>query len=138
MPERTVASWGKAGFSISSSRLVDAMSSNVIAIIPARGGSQGIPRKNLLVLGGKPVIEHSIECARHTSSISRIVVSTDDPDIGDCARKTGAEVIWRPAELCGDTATSESALVHALDSLESTESYIPDLVIFMQATSPCR
>jgi len=109
---------------------------NVLAIIPARGGSKGIPRKNLRLLAGKPLIAHTIERARQTKSLSRIVVSTDDPEIAAISRQYGAEPVLRPAEISGDTATSESALLHAVDYLQQTEGYKPDLLVFLQCTSP--
>lgn len=108
----------------------------VLSIIPARGGSKGIPRKNVRLLNGKPLIAYTIEQARQTSAISRIVVSTDDAEIGAVAQQTGAEVVWRPAEISGDTASSESALLHVLDHLAQTEGYEPELVVFLQCTSP--
>lgn len=109
-----------------------------IAIIPARGGSKGVPRKNLQVLGGRPLLSYSIEQARQTPAIDRVVVSTDDPEIAAVATETGAEVVWRPAAISGDLATSESALLHALDHLRIQENYDPELVVFLQATSPLR
>jgi len=112
--------------------------SEVLAIIPARGGSKGIPRKNVRPLGGIPLIAHTIRQAVNTPSITRIVVSTDDAEIGAVAREHGAEVVWRPAELSGDTASSESALVHVLGTLRESEGYDPELVVFLQATSPLR
>lgn len=108
----------------------------VLTIIPARGGSKGLPRKNVLPLAGKPLIAWNIEAALATESISRLVVSTDDAEIADIARQYGAEVIDRPLELAGSSASSESALVHALDELETKEGYSPDLLVFMQCTSP--
>lgn len=111
---------------------------NILAIIPARGGSKGIPRKNLQPLAGKPLLAYTIEQARRTPAITRVVVSTDDAEIAAVAEQYGAEVIWRPAEISGDDAASESALVHALDHLRDTEGCEPDLVVFLQATSPLR
>jgi len=81
---------------------------------------------------------YSIEAAQKTPPVNRIVVSTDDPEIAAVARQYGADVVQRPAELSGDTATSESALLHVLEFLHETESYEPDLVVFLQATSPLR
>jgi len=107
-------------------------------IIPGRGGSKSVPRKNLRLLAGKPLIAYTIEQALGTLSVERVVVSTDDPEIGAVSEQYGAEVVWRPAELSGDTATSESALLHVLDHLRDTEGYEPDLVLFPQATSPLR
>jgi N-acylneuraminate cytidylyltransferase len=110
----------------------------VLAVIPARGGSRGIPRKNLRTLGGKPLIVHTIQHAQAATSIDRVVVSTDDDEIGSVARAYGATVVPRPEELSGDTASSESALLHVLDRLRDEESYEPELVVFLQATSPIR
>jgi N-acylneuraminate cytidylyltransferase len=112
--------------------------SGVLAIIPARGGSKGIPRKNVRPFLGKPLLAHSIEHARQAPSVGRVVVSTDDPEIAAVARRYGAEVVERPAEISGDTASSESALLHVLDHLEAAEGYRPELVVFLQATSPLR
>lgn len=111
---------------------------NCLAIIPARGGSKGVVGKNIRLVGGRPLLSFSIEQAHSTPEINRVVVSTDDQAIASVAREYGAEVIVRPAELSGDTATSESALTHALQHLRSTEGYVPDLVVFLQATSPLR
>jgi len=107
-----------------------------LAIIPARGGSKGIPRKNVLPLAGKPLIAYNIEQARRSQFIRRVVVSTDDAEIAAVARQYGAEVIWRPAEISGDSASSESALLHALEQLRQQENYQPDLLVFLQCTSP--
>ncbi len=111
---------------------------SILALIPARGGSKGIPGKNLRKLAGKPLLAHSIEQAQQASAVTRVAVSTDDGSIAEVAGRFGAEVIRRPAEISGDEATSESALIHALDHLEGEEGYVPDLVLFLQATSPLR
>ena len=108
----------------------------VLAIIPARGGSKGILRKNVRLLAGKPLIAHTIEQAKAAQSVSRVVVSTDDPEIAEVSRQFGAEVIERPAEISGDSASSESALLHALSWLEQSQHYRPDLLLFLQCTSP--
>lgn len=108
----------------------------VLSIIPARGGSKSVPRKNVRPLAGKPLIAYTIEAALAASSVDRVVVSTDDTEIREIALLHGAEVIDRPAELASDTATSESALLHALDHLEAAEGYRPDLLVFLQCTSP--
>ncbi len=110
----------------------------IVAIIPARGGSKGIPGKNVRQVGGKPLLSWSIEHARQTPQISRIFVSTDSPEIAGVARNYGAEVIMRPPEISGDTASSESCLVHALDWMRTSQPRDPDLVVFLQATSPMR
>ena len=109
---------------------------NCLAIIPARGGSKGIPRKNIRPLAGKPLIAYNIEAARGSRSVNRLVVSTDDPEIAAVAQQYGAEVVWRPAEISGDTASSESALLYTLEHLRQSEGYQPDLLVFLQCTSP--
>jgi CMP-N,N'-diacetyllegionaminic acid synthase len=110
----------------------------VLAIIPARGGSKGIPGKNLRPLAGKPLLVHTIEHALAAAQVSRVVVSTDDAEIADVARRAGAEVVDRPAEIAGDDAPSEAALRHVLDVLAARERYAPDLVVFLQCTAPIR
>lgn len=105
-----------------------------LAIIPARGGSKGIPQKNIHLFNGKPLIVHSIEQALATKSIDKVIVSTDADDIRKIALRAGAEVITRPIGISGDDASSESAIIHVLDSIK----YRPDTVIFLQATSPIR
>ena len=108
-----------------------------IAIIPARGGSKGVPRKNVRLLAGRPLIAHTILDAREAGLISDIYVSTDDPEIAHVSKVYGAEVIERPSELASDTAASESALLHAVETLETT-GLVPDLIVFLQCTSPLR
>ncbi len=106
-----------------------------VAIIPARGGSKGLPRKNVLPLAGKPLVAHSIDAALAARTVDRVVVSTDDPEIAAVARAWGADVVDRPAELSGDTASSEAALLHTLSVL-SGQGYDPDVLLFLQCTSP--
>ncbi|MEM8960868.1 MAG: acylneuraminate cytidylyltransferase family protein [Acidobacteriota bacterium] len=110
---------------------------SVVAVIPARGGSKGLPRKNLARVGDRPLLVHSIDHAHAATRVDRVIVSTEDAEIADVARRAGAEVIERPVELATDQATSESALVHALDQLEQTTG-TPVLMVFLQATSPLR
>jgi YrbI family 3-deoxy-D-manno-octulosonate 8-phosphate phosphatase len=107
-----------------------------IAIIPARGGSKGIPGKNIKPLAGRPLVAHTILAARAAARVDAVYVSTDSPQIADVAQRFGAEVIWRPAELSGDAASSESALLHALAELEQTERLSAPLLTFLQCTSP--
>jgi N-acylneuraminate cytidylyltransferase len=107
-----------------------------LAVIPARGGSKGVPRKNLRLLGGVPLVAHAIRAARGARRVTRVLVSTDDPEIARVATEYGAEVIARPSELSGDTASSESAVLHALDVLRVREGYEPELVMLVQCTSP--
>ena len=110
----------------------------VACIIPARGGSKGLPRKNVRPLGGIPLIGRTIQQSVNSVRVSRTFVSTDDDEIAGISRQYGAEIIERPASISGDGATSEEALLHALKELERRESYIPDLVVFLQCTSPIR
>ena len=114
----------------------ESTSVEALAAIPARGGSKGIPRKNILPLAGKPLIAHTIEQAHRAANVTRVAVSTDDPEIAAVSGRYGAEVIRRPAEISGDGASSESALLHALDHLREAEQYEPDIVVFLQCTSP--
>ena len=107
-----------------------------LAIIPARGGSKGIPRKNVLPVAGKPLIVWTIEAARAAATVGRVVVTTDDAEIAAVAAAHGAGVVHRPAELSGDTATSEAALLHALEHLDATEGFDPAVTVFLQCTSP--
>jgi YrbI family 3-deoxy-D-manno-octulosonate 8-phosphate phosphatase len=108
----------------------------ILAIIPARGGSKGIPQKNIHPLAGKPLIAHTIEAAKEAEMINRVVVSTDDPEIESISETFGAEVIRRPSDISGDNARSEDALLHVMRYLEENEGYLPDLVVFLQCTSP--
>jgi len=110
----------------------------ICSVIPARGGSKGIPRKNILPFAQKPLLSYSIQQSQESSQVDRTIVSTDDQEIAIISKSYGAEVIMRPADISGDTASSESALLHALDYLKETENYEPDLVVFLQCTSPLR
>lgn len=107
----------------------------IVAIIPARGGSKGVPRKNMRRVGGVPLVARAIAAARATASVDRVIVSTDDQEIAAVAEEWGANVTIRPAELANDEASSESVLLHALDVLDQ-EGSAPDILVFLQATSP--
>jgi len=113
--------------------MADARLGCVMAFIPARGGSKGIPCKNVRLVGGKPLLAWTIEAALASDGIGRVVVSTDDPEIGEVAERYWAEVVWRPVELSGDLSSSESALLHALRVLSDTEDYRPDILAFCSA-----
>ncbi len=106
-----------------------------VAIIPARGGSKGIPHKNVKLLVGKPLIYYTIEACLETSGIERIFVSTDSKEIMEVSRQLGVSVVERPAKLAGDHVTSEEVLLHCIDKLES-EGLEFNTVLFVQATSP--
>lgn len=114
-------------------------SSRILALIPARGGSKRLPRKNVLDLRGKPLIAWTIEAALHCSAIDEVCVSTDDPEILDVSRKYGAKVPFvRPAGLAADTATSVQVAEHALAYYECVKRIPYDILIFLQPTSPLR
>ena len=107
---------------------------NVLAIIVARGGSKGLPRKNVLSLGGSPLITWTINAALNANCISRVMVSTDDKEIADAAISAGAEVPFiRPVRLASDTATSVEVVNHALDNVTGY-----DNAVLLQPTSPFR
>ena len=109
---------------------------NIVCIIPARGGSKGILRKNILPVAGHPLLAWSIMAAQDSRYISRVIVSTDDAEIAQVALEYNAEVITRPQEISGDLSSSEEALLHALEQLQCTEEYVADVVVFIQCTSP--
>ena len=107
---------------------------NIVAIIPARGGSKGIPKKNIINFLGKPLLSHSIEYAKASNLISDIYVSTDDSEIAKIALDNNVSVIDRPQSISGDFASTESALIHAIENI----TYKPDIIILLQPTSPIR
>lgn len=109
----------------------------ILIVIPARGGSKGIPRKNLLEIGGKPLIAWTIAQALEAGSEAVVTVSTEDSEIASVAKKYGARVIERPAELAEDTTPTEPVIEHAMDVVES-EGTVLEGVMLLQATSPVR
>lgn len=109
----------------------------ILAIIPARGGSKSIPKKNIIPVGGKPLIAWTIEAARKSKYIDKVVVSSDSDEILKIASKYRAEPIKRPAELATDTASPEPLIFHALDHLKKG-GYIPGIIVYLQPTSPLR
>ncbi|MFE0672913.1 cytidylyltransferase domain-containing protein [Streptomyces sp. NPDC058867] len=108
----------------------------VLAVIPARGGSKGVPAKNLAPVGGVPLVARAVRECLATRLVTDVVVSTDDQAIASAARSAGAEVVLRPAAIAGDTATSEAAVRHALDAHESLHGASVDAVLLVQCTSP--
>lgn len=106
-----------------------------IAIIPARGGSVGVPGKNLRPIGGVPLIGRAVRACRKAARIDQVFVSTDDDAIAAAAAAEGAEIIRRPAELAGNTASSESALLHGLDEVAG-RGLEAQILVFVQCTSP--
>ena len=112
---------------------------HVLALIPARGGSKAIPRKNLLEILGKPLVAYSIGHALASRHITRTVVSTDDPEIAGVARAFGAEVPFiRPAEFARDLSPDVDAFRHALEWLQEREGYTCELVVHLRPTGPVR
>jgi CMP-N-acetylneuraminic acid synthetase len=109
----------------------------LVAVIPARGGSKRIPNKNIAPLAGKPLLAYTIEAARASGIVDRILVSTDSDAIADVSLEYSAEVIMRPAELATDISSTESVLLHALDVL-ITEGIQPPAVLTLPPTSPLR
>ncbi|MER7317605.1 acylneuraminate cytidylyltransferase [Streptomyces albidoflavus] len=108
----------------------------VLAVIPARGGSKGVPGKNLAEVGGVPLVARAVHACRTARLVSEVLVSTDDPAIAEAARAAGATTVERPAPLSGDTATSEAAVLHALDTDEAGHGRLADVVLLVQCTSP--
>ncbi|QEU92260.1 N-acylneuraminate cytidylyltransferase [Streptomyces kanamyceticus] len=108
----------------------------VLAVIPARGGSKGVPAKNLAPVGGVPLVARAIRECRASRLVTDVVVSTDDHVIAEAARAAGAEVVLRPAAIAGDTATSEAAVLHAMDAHEALHGAAVDVVLLVQCTSP--
>jgi len=109
-----------------------------IAIIPARGGSKGVPRKNLVPIGGRPLLEYTVLAAMESGVFAAVVVSTEDDEIASVARGVGASVISRPVELAQDTTQTEPVMAHALALAEEASGATFDYVWLLQPTSPLR
>lgn len=115
------------------------MDKEILGIIPARGGSKSIPRKNIKLFAGKPLIAWAIDTLRQSGVVGRVIVSTDDEEIAQVARKHGAQVpFMRPAELAGDTTPTLPVLQQALQWLKENEGYSPDFVVLLEPTSPSK
>ncbi|MBE7554831.1 MAG: acylneuraminate cytidylyltransferase family protein [Anaerolineales bacterium] len=115
------------------------MGFDILGIIPARGGSKGIPRKNVRQVGGRPLIAWTWEAAQVTPTVTRLIVSTDDQEIAGLARAAGIEIPFiRPAQFASDTASAIDVVSHALNWLQEQEQYRPDFVLWLQPTSPLR
>ncbi|KFM20114.1 Post-translational flagellin modification protein B [Marine Group I thaumarchaeote SCGC AAA799-P11] len=115
------------------------MNKNHLCVIPARSGSKGIPFKNIQKICGKPLIEYSINAAKESKLINRIIVSTDSKQIADIAKKLGAETpFMRPKKISGDFATQYDVAEHAVKFLLDHESYLPDTITILQPTTPIR
>ena len=110
----------------------------VLAVIPARGGSKGIPNKNLALLCGRPLLAYTADAVKESKRLTRTIVSTDDERIADCARSLGLEVpFMRPSSLAGDDVPMLPVLRHAVDALQ-TDGFSADIVVLLQPTSPLR
>ncbi len=113
--------------------------SKILAVIPARGGSKGIPKKNIKLLGGKPLIVWSIEAAKKSRLIDRVIVSTDSEEIAEVARAAGAEVPFlRPAEISQDLTPDTPVFEHTLTWLKEHDNFVPEFIVHLRPTGPLR
>jgi CMP-N,N'-diacetyllegionaminic acid synthase len=111
----------------------------LLALIPARGGSKSIPRKNLIIMHGRPLVAWSIHHAKTSNYVNRVIVSTDDQEIARVSRAWGAEVPFlRPAEFADDASPDIDVFRHALQWLQVNENYVPDLIVHLRPTGPAR
>ena len=108
----------------------------ILAIIPARGGSKGVPGKNIKPLNAKPLICYTIEAALKSEYLRQVFVSTDDAMIAEISRDWGADIIKRPDELARDESPTIDAIIHVIDALKND--FTPDIIVLLQATSPLR
>lgn len=114
-------------------------SRKILAIIPAKGGSKGVPRKNIRLLAGKPLIDYTIEAAKESKIFDKIVVSTEDLEIAQVARKyKEVNIIKRPKKLARDKTSTELVILHILRWFKKKENYQPDIIYLLQPTSPLR
>ncbi len=112
---------------------------NVIALIPARGGSKGVPRKNIKLLNKNPLIKYTIDAALNSKMISRTIVSTEDSEIAEISKNLGAEVPFiRPSELSEDSILDFPVIINAIDYFINNEKYIPDILVYLRPTMPTR
>jgi len=114
------------------------MRKQILGIIPARGNSKSISKKNIKSFAGKPLLYYSISMARKSKHIDRLIVSTDDQEIADIARYYDVEVVIRPLEYATDTAPTELALIHVIRYLKERDGYNADIVVTLEPTSPLR
>lgn len=111
----------------------------ILAVIPARGGSKGVPRKNIRLLSGKPLISWTISTALKTECLNRVIVSTDDEEIADISKQSGAEVPFiRPQDFAQDETSDFPVYKHALEWLKENENYSPDIIVWLRPTAPLR
>ena len=111
----------------------------ILGFIPARGGSKSIPHKNIVPLGGQPLIVYTFRAAKASRRLTRVLLSTDDPAIAKLGKKFGIEIpFMRPAHLAKDKTPMKDVIKHALKVLKEKENYKPDLIVLLQPTSPLR
>ena len=110
----------------------------ILAIIPARSGSKRLPKKNIKMLQGKPLLAYTIDSVKNSHHVTRFIVSTEDNEIAKISQSYGAEVIIRPPELARDESPTEDVIINVLEQLKNKEQYSPDLIILLQPTSPLR
>jgi CMP-N,N'-diacetyllegionaminic acid synthase len=118
--------------------MIEKNENKILAIVPARGGSKGVPRKNIRLLCGKPLIYYSIKAGLESKYVDRVVVSTEDSEIAEVAKKYNAEVIKRPLDLAKDDSRAFFTYKHILNFLKNHDEYYPDIIVILQPTSPLR
>ncbi len=111
---------------------------NILCVIPARGGSKGLKNKNIMPFLGKPLIGYTIDAAKESKIVNKIIVSTDDAKIARVARQYGVEIINRPKKFATDTSPIELSLRHAVNYLEKKRGYAADIIVWLQANIPIR
>lgn len=110
----------------------------ILAVVPARGGSKGIERKNIKEICGKPLIEYTLDTAKRVDQIDSLVVSTDDDEIANVAKKNSVEVLIRPKDIAKDSSLTEDCLLHALEFLKNSANKDFDIILVLEPTSPLR
>ena len=110
----------------------------ILSIIPARGGSKGIPLKNIVLINKKPLLYYTVNASLKSKLVTRTIVSTDHQGISNIAKGLGSEVIKRPKKLANDHISLEPSISQILDHLKKTENYKPDIILILQNTSPLR
>ncbi len=118
--------------------VLDNKAGKILGVVPARGGSKVIPKKNIRPLAGKPLIYYTLEEAKKSKYLDRVVVSTDDGEIESICRAFGSEVIQRPSGFATDTSPTELALIHVVETLKNKDGYDADAVVTLEPTSPLR
>ncbi len=116
----------------------DSVPRRIVGIIPARGGSKRLPRKNIAPVLGRPMLYYTVKASLEAELVHRTFVTTEDEETAHAAAESGAEIIPRPAELAGETSTTEAALEHAVHHLGETLDYRPEIIALLQPTSPVR